>query len=152
MTGASFLRYLSSCVFRWGSILKMPFERQSESNRIRRMLFNRAARDFQTACMFCRGDAAIAALETDLNSSQLTIRSVIAEEAAKTAVEKRVGIDFFYSLLEHKPPKSFVTFIYVFCASTRSKLASSSRAVAIAAFHAQNIEKTTPIPIPVRIE
>ena len=35
-------------------------------------------------------------------------------------------------------------------ASTRSKLASSSRAVAIAAFHAHNIEKNTPIPIPVR--
>ena len=35
-------------------------------------------------------------------------------------------------------------------ASTRSKLASSSRALAIAAFHAHNIERTTPLPIPVR--
>jgi len=68
----------------------MPFERQSESNRIRRMLFHRAkiaAQDFRTACI-AAGDAAMAALETDLTASELTIRSVIAEEAAKTAGEK----------------------------------------------------------------
>ena len=64
--------------------------KDSESNRIRQMLFHRAkiaAQDFQTACI-AAGDVAMAALETDLSSSQITIRSVIAEEAAKTAGEK----------------------------------------------------------------
>ena len=52
------------------------------------MLFHRAkiaARDFQTSCITA-GNAA--AHETYISSSQLTIRSVIAEEAAKTAGEK----------------------------------------------------------------